>query len=132
KLVDKNNPVIKKVVENNLTGNNLSTQRITKNITSISMEESLGSIYRELSIQISREIAKEFGIKEDEGERTIGVSSGDSIIIRKSMSIEELKVILEKLNKIQKKKDKFILNYFVPVRKKRIKESTLKELMIRM
>lgn len=132
KLVDKNNPIIKKVVENNLTGNNLSTQRITKNITSVSMEESLGSIYRELSIQISNEIAKEFGIKEEEGERTIGVSSGDSIIIRKSISIEELKIILEKLNKIQQKKDKFILNYFVPVRKKRIKESTLKDLMIRM
>lgn len=132
KLVDKNNPIIKKVVENNLTGNNLSTQRITKNTTSVSMEESLGSIYRELSIQISQEIAKEFGIKEDEGERTIGVSSGDSIIIRKSISIEELKTILEKLNMIQKKKDRFILNYFVPVRKKRIKESFLKDIMIRM
>ena len=132
KLIDKNYPIIKRVAENNLTGNNLSTQRITKNITSVSMEESLGSIYRELSIQISKEIAKEFGIKEDEGEKTIGVSSGDSIIIRKSMCIEELKIILEKLNKIQKKKDRFILNYFVPVKKKRIKESTLKELMTRM
>ena len=131
KLVDKNNPVIKRVVENNLMGNNLSTQRITKNITSVSMEESLGSIYRELSIQISQGIAKEFGLKEEEGEKTIGVSSGDSIIIRKSISIEELKTILEKLNNIQNKKDRFILNYFVPVRKKGIKESTLKDIMIR-
>lgn len=61
KIVDKNNPIIKKVVENNITGNNLSTERITKNVTSVSMEDSLGSIYRELNIQVSKEIAKKIG-----------------------------------------------------------------------
>ena len=75
--MDKNNPIIRKVVENNITGNNLSTERITKNVTSVSMEDSLGSIYRELNIQVSKEIAKKLGVSGIEDNKQISISSGD-------------------------------------------------------
>lgn len=130
KIVDKNNPIIKKVVENNITGNNLSTERITKNVTSVYMEDSLGSIYRELNIQVSKEIAKKLGVSGIEDNKQISISSGDSVVIRKSISLEELKVILKTLSKLEEKEDNFILNYFVPIRKKGIKLSYLKEIMI--
>ena len=131
KIVDKNNPIIRKVVENNITGNNLSTERITKNVTSVSMEDSLGSIYRELNIQVSKEIAKKLGVSGIEDNKQISISSGDSVVIRKSISLEELKVILKTLSKLEEKEDNFILNYFVPIRKKGIKLSYLKDIMIR-
>lgn len=130
KIVDKNNPIIKKVVENNITGNNLSTERITKNVTSVSMEDSLGSIYRELNIQVSKEIAKKLGVIGIEDNKQISILSGDSVVIRKSISLNELKVILKTLSKLENKEDNFILNYFVPIRKKGIKLSYLKEKMI--
>lgn len=130
KIVDKNNPIIKKVVENNITGNNLSTERITKNVTSVSMEDRLGSIYRELSIQVSKDIAKKLGVDGIEDNRQIVISSGDSVVIRKSISLDELKTILNTLSKLEIKEDNFILNYFVPVRKIGIKVSYLKEIMI--
>lgn len=130
KIVDKNNPIIKKVVENNITGNNLSTERITKNVTSVSMEDRLGSIYRELSIQVSKDIAEKLGVDGIEDNRQIIVSSGDSVVIRKSISLDELKTILLTLSKLETKEDNFILNYFIPVRKKGIKSSYLKEIMI--
>ena len=130
KIVDKNNPIIKKVVENNITGNNLSTERITKNVTSVSMEDRLGSIYRELSIQVSKDIAKKLGVDGIEDNRQIVISSGDSVVIRKSISLDELKTILTTLSELETKEDNFILNYFVPVRKKGIKVSYLKEIMI--
>ena len=130
KIVDKNNPIIKKVVENNITGNNLSTERITKNVTSVSMEDRLGSIYRELNIQVSKDIAKKLGVEGIEDNRQIIVSSGDSVVIRKSISLDELKTILLTLSKLEAKEDNFILNYFIPVRKKGIKSSYLKEIMI--
>lgn len=130
KIVDKNNPIIRKVVENNITGNNLSTERITKNVTSVSMEDSLGSIYRELNIQVSKEIAKKLGVSGIEDNKQISISSGDSVVIRKSISLEELKVILKTLSKLEEKEDNFILNYFVPIRKKGIKLSYLKDIMI--
>lgn len=131
KIVDKNNPIIRKVVENNITGNSLSTERITKNVTSVSMEDSLGSIYRELNIQVSKEIAKKLGVSGIEDNKQISISSGDSVVIRKSISLEELKVILKTLSKLEEKEDNFILNYFVPIRKKGIKLSYLKDIMIR-
>ena len=131
KIVEKNNPIIKKVVENNITGNNLSTERITKNVTSVSMEDSLGSIYRELNIQVSKEIAKKLGVSGIEDNKQISISSGDSVVIRKSISLEELKVILKTLSKLEEKEDNFILNYFVPIRKKEIKLSYLKEIMVK-
>ncbi len=131
KIVEKNNPIIRKVVENNITGNNLSTERTTKNATSVSMEDSLGSIYRELSIQVSNEIAKKLGVSGIEDNKQISISSGDSVVIRKSISLEELKVILKTLSKLEEKEDNFILNYFVPIRKKGIKLSYLKEIMVK-
>lgn len=131
KIVEKNNPIIKKVVENNITGNNLSTERITKNVTSVSMEDSLGSIYRELNIQVSKEIAKKLGVTGIEDNKQISISSGDSVVIRKSISLDELKIILNTLSKLEEKEDNFILNYFVPIRKKGIRLSYLKELMIK-
>ena len=131
KIVEKNNPIIKKVVENNITGNNLSTERITKNVTSVSMEDSLGSIYRELNIQVSKEIAKKLGVTGIEDNKQISISSGDSVVIRKSVSLDELKIILNTLSKLEEKEDNFILNYFVPIRKKGIRLSYLRELMIK-
>lgn len=130
KIVDKNNPIIKKIVENNISGNNLSTERITKNATSVSTENRLGSIYRELSVQVSKDIAKKIGVAGIEGNKQIAISTGDSIVIRKSISLNELKTILKTLSNLEKKKDNFILNYFVPIHKKGIKGSDLKKILI--
>ena len=130
KIVDKNSNIIKRVLENNITGNNLSTERITKNVTSVSMEDGLGSIYRELSIQVSKDIAKKLGVEGIENNRQISISSGDSVVIRKSISLNELKKILKTLSKLEEKEDNFILNYFVPIRKKGIKLSYIKDIMM--
>ena len=130
KIVDRNNQIIKRVSENNITGNNLSTERVTKNATSVSMEDGLGNIYRELSIQISKNIAKKLGVDGIDDDKQISVTNGDSIIIRKSISLEELKIILSKLSKLEESEDKFILNYFVPIRKKGISQAYVRNLMI--
>lgn len=130
KIVKKNNPIIKKVVENNITGNNLSTEKITKNATSVSMEDRIGSVFRQLSIQLSKDIATEIGINEIEDNRRITILSGDSIVIRKSITLEELRKILTALSNIENKNDNFILNYFVPIRKMGIKITDAKNLMI--
>jgi uncharacterized protein (TIGR04141 family) len=118
KIFDKTDPMIKSVVENNLTGNSLSTQRVIKNITSIAAEENLGSVYKELSLQISCELATEFGINEEESKKYVGVSTGDSIVIRRSINLGQLKNVLNKLIEIYNRPSNFALNYFVPITKK--------------
>ena len=91
KLIQKNNPVLKRIVENNTSGNNLTTRRVTKNMSSLVAESNIGSIYKELSIQISNELAPKLGIPLEESKKLIGVSSGDSFVIRKSISIKNTK-----------------------------------------
>lgn len=129
KLIQRNNPVLKRIVENNTSGNNLTTRRVTKNMSSLVAESNIGSIYKELSIQISNELAPKLGIPLEESKKLIGVSSGDSFVIRKSISIEILENVLNTLSELSKKEDNFILNYFVPVEKKRKKKSDLNNLL---
>lgn len=129
KLIQKNNPVLKRIVENNTSGNNLTTRRVTKNMSSLVAESNIGSIYKELSIQISNELAPKLGIPLEESKKLIGVSSGDSFVIRKSISIEILENVLNTLSELSKKEDNFILNYFVPAEKKRKKKSDLNNLL---
>lgn len=129
KLIQRNNPVLKRIVENNTSGNNLTTRRVTKNMSSLVAESNIGSIYKELSIQVSNELAPKLGIPVEESKKLIGVSSGDSFVIRKSISIETLENVLNTLSELSKKEDNFILNYFVPVEKKRKKKSVLNNLL---
>lgn len=129
KIIDKNNPVLKKIVENNTSGNNLTTRRVIKNATSILAEDKMGSIYKELSIQVSNELASKFGIDLEESKKMIGISSGDSFIIKKSIDLKTLEFVLITLSDLSKKEDNFILNYFVSAEKKRKKKSDLDNLL---
>ena len=129
KIIDETNPVLKKIVENNTSGNNLSTQRVNKNATSVLSEEKIRSIYKELSICISTSLAKDLGIELEESKKIISISSGDSFVIKKSLSISDLKKVLKSIVDINKREDNFILNYFVPCEKKRKKAADLDNIM---
>lgn len=129
KIIDKDNPVLKKIVENNTSGNNFSTQRVTKNATSVLSEEKISSIYKELSICVSTTLARDLGIDLEESKRLISISSGDSFVIKKSLSLSDLKKVLNTIITISKRNDKFVLNYFVPCEKKRKKSSDLDNIM---
>lgn len=129
KIIEKDNRVLKKIVENNIGGNNLTTRRVTKSATSVLSEEEINSIYKELSICVSTSMAKELGIDLEESKRMISVSSGDSFVINKSISLNELKTVLNTISDISKRDDKFALNYFVPCEKKRKKTSDLDYIM---
>ena len=130
KIVKKESHIIKKVVENNITGNNLSTEKITKNATSVLMEDHIGSVFRQLNIQLPKDTITQFGIDDIDNNRKITILSGDSIVIRKSITLNELKRILFMLSNLENKNDNFILNYFVPIRKRGIKLIDVKNLMI--
>jgi uncharacterized protein (TIGR04141 family) len=128
KIINKDNPVVKKVLENNLIGNRASTQRANRNNTSIQVEQDLSSIYRELSLQIDSSIAKELGIffsSDESTKKKINIINTDALIIRRSFSIDELKNVIAKLNKLENQKDNFALNYFVNAKKNNFKDTDL-------
>lgn len=133
KLIQKDNSVIKSIQQNNLLGNQTASQRTNKNSTSIYNEQDMSSIFRQLSIEATRDIAESLGIKFQEDEspnKKINIVNKDSIVIHRSITIEELKRIIGKISQLEKNKDNFSLNYFVLARKKDLKTQELNEALL--
>lgn len=133
KIIDRNNAVIKRVLENNLTGNRASSARANRTNTTIVSEQDLSSIYKELALQLDKDIAEFLGIELHQGEKIdkkVNILTKDSLTIRRSLSIEELIAVLGRLNSLENVEDNFILNYLVPVKKKGITNTELTNALI--
>ena len=134
KIIKKDNSVIKSILQNNLLGNQTVSQRTNKNSTSIQSEQDMSSIFRQLSIEATRDIAENLGITFDEDEaqnKKINIVNKDSIVIHRSISIRELKQVINRICDIEKSKDNFALNYLVLARKKGLKNNDLYATLIK-
>ncbi|TEB05668.1 hypothetical protein Psch_02709 [Pelotomaculum schinkii] len=132
KIIEQDNPVLKQIIQNNLTGNQLSIQRANRQTTNFLVEQDMSSIYRQLNIEVDRKIAQEFGIKfdEDESERKkINIVNKDSLVIRRCFTLSQLIIVLKKIDKLTKAEDNFALNYLVLAKKKNYKNSELLEIL---
>jgi uncharacterized protein (TIGR04141 family) len=135
KLISKDNPVVKKVLENNLIGNRATTQRANRNNTSIQIEQDLSSIYRELALQIDCSIANELDIffsSDESTKKRVTIINTDALIIRRSFTIDELKTVVTKLNKLETSDDNFALNYFIQAKKNNFKDSELTNKLVKL
>lgn len=132
KIIREDSPVIKTVLENNLSGNKLSSKHSNRNVTTINTENEMSLIFRELSLELNKEIINLLGIKIEDEKPTkiINVLAKDSFVLRKSISIEQLKIVLNNLIDIEKKEDKFSLGYFVNAKKNGYSAKSINELMI--
>lgn len=132
KIMKENSPVIKSVLENRMSGNKLSSKHSNRNVTTISTENDMSSIFRELSLEIDKEMIELLGIEIDENKKikNLNLIAKDSFVIRKSISIEELMVVLNKLIDIEKNDDNFSLGYFIDAKKNGYSYKDLNELFI--
>ena len=133
KLIGRDNQVIKSVAQNVLVGNQASTNKVNRNSTSVSVEQDMSGIFRQINVEADRNIAEDIGVTFDEEEsdkKKVNIVNKDSLVIRRSMSLSELMVVLETISEIEKKEDSFALNYMVLARKKGLKKADLAEKMI--
>lgn len=133
KMLKENSPVIKSVLENKMSGNRLSSKHSNRNVTTINTENDMSSIFRELSLEIDKEIINKLGINTDENKKSknLNLIAKDSFVIRKSITIENLMKVLDQLIKVEKNKDNFSLGYFVDVKKHGYSSKKLNELLIK-
>lgn len=127
KIVTITTPVLRSIMQNYLTGNQLSAQRSNRKITSFNLEKNMSSIFRQLNIEIDDEIAKAFGIKlePDERGKKISMVNKDSLVIHRSFSLAELTRIIHRLDELWKRDDNFALNYLVLAKKRAYKNAQL-------
>lgn len=131
KIIKEDSPVIKTVVENNLSGNKLSVKHSNRNMTTINIENDMSLIFRELTLAINAEISKLLGIEIGKNDKKIiNISAKDSFVIRKSISIDNLKKILDGLSEIEKREDNFPLGYFIDVKKNGYSPKDITDIMI--
>lgn len=132
KIIKEDSPVIKTVLENNLSGNKLSTKHSNRNVTTINTENEMSLIFRELSLEFNKDIINELGIEtgDENSKKVINVLAKDSFVIRKSISLDDLKTVLNNLISIEEKEDKFSLGYFVNAKKNGYSIKDINNLMI--
>ncbi len=132
KIMKENSPVIKSVLENRMSGNKLSSKHSNRNVTTIITENDMSSIFRELSLEINKEMIELLGIEIDENKKikNLNLIAKDSFVIRKSISIEKLIIVLNKLIEIEKNDDNFSLGYFIDAKKNGYSYKDLNELFI--
>lgn len=121
KIISKDSAVVKRIQESNLTGLRASSQRANRSATSFRTEQDLSSIFKETNIQIDKEVASALGIAFDENtpeDKKVNIINKDSLVIRWWMTLDGLEDVLHNLYHLEKKPDKFALNYLVPARKK--------------
>lgn len=119
KIMQENSAAIKSVLENRMSGNKLSSKHSNRNVTTISAENDMSSIFRELSLEFDKEMIELLGIEINENKKAknLNLVAKDSFVIRKSITIEELITVLNKLISIEKNEDNFSLGYFVDAKK---------------
>ena len=129
KCINSNEPVLRQILQSNLTGNLLSSTRANRFATNFNVEKDLSGIFRELDIEVNSETASEFGIRigDNERKKKINIISKDSLIIRRSFSLSELVNILQKVDALYGKRDRFALNYLVSARKRNYRNVELLE-----
>ena len=130
KIIKEDSPVIKTVLEINLSGNKLSTRHSNRNVTTVNNENEMSLIFKELSLEFKKEIAEELGIEIDSDKKNVNILAKDSFVIRKSISLEQLKVVLNNLINIEKREDSFSLGYFVDIKKNGYSSKEINNLMI--
>lgn|GEM_PF-968268 len=133
KIVKRDSPIIRQVLENSLTGIQMSVSRANRNPTSFFLEQDMGNIFRQLCAEIDRDVAEELGITFDEQEpqnKKVNVINKDSLIIRRSLTLNELKDVIKRINRLERKRDNFALNYFIPAQIIGIKNSDIFDRLI--
>lgn len=121
KMMDDNSGVIREVKQSNLFGNALSTAKANRNNTDFAFESEMSTIFKELNVELNKDNIKDLGIECDEKKnKKMSVLMKDSLNIRKAISLQQLKKVIDAVVEIEKRDDNFSLGYLVETKKRGI------------
>lgn len=133
KILKNDDGVIRQVKENSLFGNASSVSKANRMTTAFLNEREMSKIFRELGVEVDKEIGEKLGVKYKEGEsskKKTGVVLKDSLLIRRALTVKELEAIICKIEEIEENPDNFSLGYFIHAKRLGIKTAELTEALI--
>lgn len=132
KIINENSAVIRAVALNNLIGNKVSSVYANRNVTDIGTEKDMSSVFKELALEINKEVIELLGMEAGEKKRDkiLTINARDSFVIRKSLPIEKIKKVLDQLIKIEERKDKFPMGYLIKAQKYKYPIQELNETLL--
>lgn len=117
KILGDDEGVIREVKENNLYGNALAVSKANRYRTNLVFEKKMSAVFKELSLEVDDEVAEMFGILDKKKRRKTSVLLKDSLNLRKSIDIKQLKNVLSEIYEIEKRKDRYSMGYFLSAKK---------------
>lgn len=117
KILGDDEGVIREVKENNLYGNAISISKANRYTTNLVFEKKMSAVFKELSLEVDNDVAEVFGLSDKRKMRKTSVLLKDSLNLRKSISIAELKDVLNEIYEIEKKEDQYSMGYFLSSKK---------------
>lgn len=132
KILKENSAVVRAVAENRLLGNQASSTHANRNVTDIGTEKDMSTIFRELALEINKEVIEILGMSVGDKKRDniLTINARDSFVIRKSMPIENIKKVLDQLVEIEKREDNFSMGYLINVQKYKYPTKKLNTILI--
>ena len=117
KILGDDDGVIKEVKENNLYGNALAVSKANRYTTNLVFEKKMSAVFKELSLEVDDNVAEMFGVSDAKRKTKTNVLLKDSLNLRKSIDVNQLKSVLSEIYEIEKRKDKYSMGYFLSAKK---------------
>lgn len=117
KILGDDEGVIKEVKENNLYGNALAVSKANRYTTNLVFEKKMSVVFKELSLEVDDNVAEMFGVSDAKRKTKTNVLLKDSLNLRKSIDVNQLKSVLSEIYEIEKRKDKYSMGYFLSAKK---------------
>lgn len=130
KLVERTSAVLRSEKAVYLDGKVISEQKINRQNDDFTGSYDITKLSSSILLELDASYLSKLGLTSSSKRKT-GISVTDQLVVKKSITLEELKVLLHNLDFIETKKSTFMINQFVSIKKsKKVKKQELEAQMV--
>ena len=130
KLVERTSAVLRSEKAVYLDGKVISEQKINRQNDDFTGSYDITKLSSSILLELDASYLSKLGLTSSSKRKT-GISVTDQLVVKKSITLEELKILLHNLDFIETKKSTFMINQFVSIKKsKKVKKQELEAQMV--
>ncbi|ACM11449.1 DUF6119 family protein [Bacillus paranthracis] len=131
KILDPNDSIIKETNDRYLSGNKASGQHQFLGLVTLNSESSISNFFKGVDVFFKKERIEElFGVKIGDGRKDYKFVARDSVRLGKSLSVSDLDIFINSINKLLKQKTISNINNFYELNSRDPINNVLNELLV--